>query len=177
MKTFLQVLLSLNIFFALPALANDGPTIESQMTTEVRNTMPVDNISSADTTTHKTFLWSSIHGCTGCTVSHVWYLDGNMIYRYQTTVRYNRTSWWTTRPGSGTGEWTAEVLVDNQPVETLALQYGAAREAQTYVINKQLKKRESSECQDKLDYFREQARTNDDPYVKFMIRKLTARCN
>ena len=177
MKIFLLVLLSSTILFTLAlALADEGPKVESQMTSHVRGGEPVDNISSADTSFSKTHLWSSINNCNGCKISHTWYLNGDLIYRYQTTIEYDRARWWTARPGTGLGNWTADVVVNGKVIDTLSLDYRTANAPQQQILQRRIKSRRSSECEDRLAYFKEQAETNDDPYIRFMIKKWTQRC-
>lgn len=177
MKTLLKVLAVSLLLLAAPSVAEDVFTIDSQMTTGVNKAKPVDDITSADVSTSKTFLFSSVQNCRGCTVEHVWSLDGTHIYTYKTQIRYDRTSWWTNRPGHGTGQWTADIVVNGQHVETVTLDYGFVEAPQQQIIQKRTVDRAIADCHEKLHEFEELlSDIPDDPYYRFMVRKWSERC-
>lgn len=178
MKILLRGLVASLLLLATTSLADNGSTVKSQMTTKVENAQPVDNISQADTSVSKTYMFSSIQDCKGCSLEHIWTLDGTHIYTYRTNIKYDKTSWWTTRPGSGTGQWTAEVRIDGQAVGSITLDYGIASMPQQQIIYKRTVERAENECHARLrEYKGLLADIPDDPYYKFMVRKWSERCN
>lgn len=179
MVTQLLKLLLISILLFAPAALAEDLYVEGQMTSAVVNGNPVDEITATDTSNHKTFFFSRINNCRGCVVTHAWYLDGSFIYQYQTTVRYSRTKWWTTRPGNGVGTWEVRMSINGEEVQRAQVDYQLASYEQQQQVNVQsrLKDKTDSECSENLTYFRGLSQTNpDDPYYRFMTRKWEQRC-
>lgn len=165
---------------SLLSLANNPPVINNQLTSKVVNSEPIDNITSADNSQERVYVYTTVEGCNQCELVHLWEHEGNIIHRYQTTVRTNRLmKWWTQLPGTELGQWKISVQLNGQEVETLSLDYVTpVMKKQMAPVKSRMKKRIDTECQDNLDRFADMARQNpQDPYYQFMLRKWSNRCS
>jgi hypothetical protein len=181
MKTILNAFL-ISLLFAAPisTTVTSSPTlVESQITTNIVEGQPIDDVSEIDTSFEKLYYYTYIEGCTGCQLVHEWIHDGQLIHHYETEVRASRMKWWTQKPSTEPGDWTARTILDGQVVQSHTVNHyqPSVVQKQMAPLKSRVQKRIVDECEENLRYFTEMAENNpNDPYYQFMLRKWGTRC-
>lgn len=134
MKTVLYSL-GLILFTAVPLAAQDAPdeaeirVTRAVVATQVEDREPVGEAESFPATVGTLYFYTILEGEPAeTTVEHVWLRNGEETARVPLNVQGPRWRTWSTKqvPEDWTGEWTAQVVADDEVIESVSFTVGGS---------------------------------------------------
>lgn len=177
MKTSTKLLVT-SLLALIPTLTSSGAgevVTSALMTTHVHNGQPVDDVTQVTSAKPNLFYYTRITGCEGCTAVHEWYRNNTLVHRYETTIRYERANWWTKRPGTSLGTWSAIMYLDGEQVHQHVVEFVQSPNREV-TVQQAVEAKRRDQCGQSLSRFGTLADETGDPYYRFMYNKWMERC-